>query len=274
VTGFTFSLVNNGNTPSVTVHWKTFNDGNLVDDNSAGISYDVQDSNTEVPVLIGSGSEFDTVEVWFDDLGTKDVRIQNFSLQTSIIAEDEPLHFEVAAIDGDGDITADVGFEVLMQGGAGPDYTVSGNSEILAGSDGNDDLIGGVTDQLLFGGDGDDILFGDDGADVFAYNGLTDEGSDTITDFDLGEDALRFYDVVDVEEDIFLGNVTLTANSADNSDVILTTDAGTSITIEGINVNSGSGGPFDGYDTLGEFLGDNNNPADINIEFNPDNFAS
>ena len=204
VTGFSFSVVNNGNTPSVTVHWKTYNDGVLVDDNSAGTSYDVSTSNQPVPVMIGTGSEFDTVDVWFDGLEAKDVRIESFSLETSIIPEDAPLTFQVAAVDGDGDITASVGFDVLLQGGSGPDYTVSGNADILAGSDGNDTLIGGSADQVLIGGMGDDTLTGDAGADTFKWS-FGDEGTpgtvDHITDFNLapvadGGDALDLGDLL------------------------------------------------------------------------------
>ena len=92
---------------------------------------------------------------------------------------------------------------------------------------------------------------------------------DTITDFDLGEDTLRFHDVLDSgEEEIFLDNVVLVANSGINADITLTTDTGTSITIEGVN----STGIFDSYSTLGDFL--TANPAALNVEFDPDNFAS
>ncbi len=104
---------------------------------------------------------------------------------------------------------------------------------------------------------------------------LTDDilnGRDTIIDFDLSEEALRFCDMFNTGKDFLLDNVTISADSSINSDVTLTTDTGMSITIAGINVDSGSGGPFDGYTNLGDFLADN--PAAINNEFNPDNLST
>ena len=37
-----------------------------------------------------------------------------------MIPEDQPLHFDIVAVDGDGDVSATSGFDVLLQGGAGP----------------------------------------------------------------------------------------------------------------------------------------------------------
>jgi Ca2+-binding RTX toxin-like protein len=85
-----------------------------------------------------------------------------------------------------------------LNGNAGNDY-VFGNrgQDILNGGDGNDYLFGGRDNDMLFGGAGDDTLSGDlgddtltggDGADHFVYNSL--HGHDTITDFQVGVDAI------------------------------------------------------------------------------------
>ena len=55
-----------------------------------------------------------------------------------------------------------------------------------------ENAIGGAGDDKIIGNDGDNILTGGAGADIFEFN--SGFGSDTITDFVLGEDTLRFLD--------------------------------------------------------------------------------
>ena len=61
---------------------------------------------------------------------------------------------------------------------------------MLGGGVGNDTLAGGEGNDMLTGGEGNDILTGGSGADVFVFG--TDDGNDTITDFNPQEDQLYF----------------------------------------------------------------------------------
>ncbi len=68
----------------------------------------------------------------------------------------------------------------------------NGDDNVTGGAD-KDVISGGAGDDLLRGALGDDTLTGGAGADTFAFVGTTDEGFDTITDFDAGEgDMLNF----------------------------------------------------------------------------------
>ncbi len=65
----------------------------------------------------------------------------------------------------------------------------AGNDTILGGG-GDDDFAGGAGDDQISGGAGDDLLSGGAGADTFVFD--TDDGTDIITDFVSGEDAIVF----------------------------------------------------------------------------------
>ena len=53
----------------------------------------------------------------------------------TVIPEDQPLHFDVVAVDGDGDVSATNGFDVLLQGGAPPVLDLDANDFNGGGSD-------------------------------------------------------------------------------------------------------------------------------------------
>lgn len=62
-------------------------------------------------------------------------------------------------------------------GGAGKDYITGGlGNDILDGDAGNDKLFGGAGDDELYGGDGNDTLYGDDGYDIL----YGDDGNDIL----------------------------------------------------------------------------------------------
>ncbi|MEL7038805.1 MAG: hypothetical protein AAFO04_24815 [Cyanobacteria bacterium J06592_8] len=81
-----------------------------------------------------------------------------------------------------------------INGGSGDDQIGGkGGSDELYGDEGNDEIWGDDGDDLLRGGLGDDILTGDDfsggsGADTFIL--AVGEGTDTITDFEIGIDVI------------------------------------------------------------------------------------
>ncbi|MEG3970225.1 DUF4347 domain-containing protein [Microcoleus sp. T2B6] len=74
--------------------------------------------------------------------------------------------------------------------GSSGDDVLFGNrgADILNGDDGNDILYGGKGDDLLNGGLGSDTLVGGMGVDKFLLS--TNSGTDTITDFEVGQDLL------------------------------------------------------------------------------------
>lgn len=60
---------------------------------------------------------------------------------------------------------------------------------MLFGQGGNDTLNGGAFDDYLWGGQGNDLLTGGEGRDFFAWDKA--EGIDSVTDFNIAQDALR-----------------------------------------------------------------------------------
>ncbi|MBD2724809.1 choice-of-anchor D domain-containing protein [Nostoc sp. FACHB-892] len=107
---------------------------------------------------------------------------------------------------GNDNIVGNVGNDQLFGGDAndtlwgndGNDrlYGDSGNDR-LSGDNANDTLFGGIGDDQLLGGAGDDWLYGGSGTDVLTggYNADTfvlasGQGTDTITDFQMGTDKL------------------------------------------------------------------------------------
>jgi cysteinyl-tRNA synthetase len=88
--------------------------------------------------------------------------------------------------------------DIFGEGGDDRVFAASGDDS-LSGGDGNDTLFsgagadtvdGGAGNDLIWAGGGIDLFTGDAGADTFAFS--ANSGQDTITDFDLAEDILRF----------------------------------------------------------------------------------
>lgn len=111
---------------------------------------------------------------------------------------------------GDDDLLGNSGNDTLfgeggadtVDGSSGTDWIEGGyGADLLIGGWGADTVLGGAQDDVidgeggadeLRGGSGDDTMTGGSQADVFVFDGTEDEGVDTITDFDLAEDVLRF----------------------------------------------------------------------------------
>jgi hypothetical protein len=119
---------------------------------------------------------------------------------------------------GDDEIYGGLG-PSFLSGGQGKDILTGGiGRQTLDGGTGNDTLIGGTGDQTLIGGtgqdlliagrgrqmldggsgkdtlqdgDGDTVMLGGSGADTFVFKTQT-VGSDTILDFNLADDHIRF----------------------------------------------------------------------------------
>lgn len=130
---------------------------------------------------------------------------------------------------GDDLITSSNGDDYL-RGNAGHDQINGGRGEDrLIGNGGHDVLDAGEGADRLAGGRGDDTLTGGWGEDTFIFRGR-DRGQDTITDFDLTEDVIRFVGTGLSYQDL---------SFTDNGDhVVITWDApGRSITLDWVSAD-------------------------------------
>ncbi len=113
----------------------------------------------------------------------------------------------------------------LLEGGGGDDMMFNGT--------GTDTVVGGDGSDTLWGGGGDDTLIGGDGSDTFAF--AANNGSDTITDFDVSEDILLFDTTITVFTDV--ASVQAAASEASingQSGLLIDTGGGNSVFLVGI----------------------------------------
>lgn len=88
------------------------------------------------------------------------------------------------------DIAGSTGDDVLIGAALGDRLTSKAGNDILKGGDGADELLGGDGNDTLIGGLDGDLLQGGAGRDRFVYHSI-DERGDTITDFDPGQDVIN-----------------------------------------------------------------------------------
>ena len=123
--------------------------------------------------------------------------------------------FEINGQGGDdsftiNDLTGSDVESVVFSGGAGNDRIGGkGGNDTLLGDEGDDQIWGDDGDDLLRGGLGNDTLTGDDnsggaGADTFVL--AAGEGTDTITDFEVGTDFIGLADGLTADQLSFSGN--------------------------------------------------------------------
>ncbi|NES21769.1 MAG: calcium-binding protein, partial [Symploca sp. SIO3E6] len=82
----------------------------------------------------------------------------------------------------------DIESNITQAGSTGENLVGTDGNDFLFGGPGNDTITGGLGDDLLRGGPGSDALTGDGGSDTFVL--APGEGTDTITDFSVGEDFI------------------------------------------------------------------------------------
>ncbi|ABW28072.1 alkaline phosphatase [Acaryochloris marina] len=113
---------------------------------------------------------------------------------------------------GDDTITGGLGDDNLM-GGRGNDLLEGGQGDDdLFGGRGLDTLNGNEGSDILVGGRGDDLLTGGSGEDLFAL--AASDGTDTITDFLIGEDVVGLIGGLSFEQlEIVQGTGTQTADT-------------------------------------------------------------
>ena len=103
-----------------------------------------------------------------------------------------------------------IGDDDIIFGGAGNDRIGGkGGNDILNGESGDDQIWGDDGDDILRGGLGNDTLTGDDnsggaGSDTFVL--AAGEGTDTITDFEVGVDFIGLAGGITVDQLSFSGN--------------------------------------------------------------------
>jgi Ca2+-binding RTX toxin-like protein len=135
-----------------------------------------------------SGLTFSSMSI---EATTNAFKFTGFGVEKALTVEDQSYDFSVFAIDGDGDISANAGFTV----------TVDGEGDMLSGSLLSDVFHGGIGNDTLIGDSGDDLLFGGDGGDTFLFSADAGEGNDTILDFNSSVDTLSFADLLDQNDD-------------------------------------------------------------------------
>ncbi len=102
----------------------------------------------------------------------------------------------------------------LIGAGDDDDYANGGNgNDFIGGGSGDDILRGGDGDDTLNGGTGDDSLHGGSESDIFVFNSFDVGEIDTITDFTIGEDAIRMKYVAGRFEGLEIENITLSGKN-------------------------------------------------------------
>jgi hypothetical protein len=168
------------------------------------------------PLTLTGVSNFTGGTAVLDDNGTPSSSADDYITFTPTTGFSGDASFDYSISDGNGgtsSATVIVAVGTVQNGGHGPD-TLTGNDgndiliggtgkDALIGNGGNDTLIGGNGTDLLLGNAGDDLLYGGNGADtlegglgndtltggngadVFVF--ASGDGTDTITDFSLGQ---------------------------------------------------------------------------------------
>src|SRR5690606_9730033 len=117
-------------------------------------------------------------------------------------------------------------------------------ADTLIGADGVNTLDGGSGNDTLFGGDGDDVIITGDGEDMSVVT--PGGGSETVTDFDVNEDAidLSSYGIEDYSD--------LADRMFDDAsgNAVISLGPGESITLEGVSVDDLGPDNFFGYVTI------------------------
>jgi Ca2+-binding RTX toxin-like protein len=150
---------------------------------------------------------------------------------------------------GDDRLRGGFGRDTIEGGGGNDDLDGGFGDDVLRGGDGDDRIDGGFGADALFGGDGDDVLISGWGADTLAGGAGDDvlrgsrfdrdtfifnagDGSDTIT-------GLRSDDVIEIDDLLAADFTALLAFAVQvRGDVVITFDAATALTLEGVRLSS------------------------------------
>jgi len=168
----------------------------------------LDDVNETIEIGAGFGLN---INLGVGELSDSDVAVfTGGSVDIDLSTADSSGYVTYSYLDGSG--TGSIrGADIIIGGDSGSGDSIVGSDQRdvivgLAGDDvingglGDDFIIGGAGADQIDGGDGDDIivdldsdlLTGGEGRDVFVVNGMSADGSATITDLDVSEDGLSF----------------------------------------------------------------------------------
>lgn len=184
-------------------------------------------SDLDAPISISSAGGLDKGDLGTDTLGTFDVAAGEIAVVETVIGDKgEQNVVDSTSVQGavatdvnlatgayTGTIVEDTGgfsagdtFSLTLENfvdvlGSDNDDQIVGSRQdnLLTGAAGEDVIEGGSGEDTINGGTDDDVLTGGSGADVFEF--VEGDGTDVVTDFDVGVDALTFsgVDASDIE---------------------------------------------------------------------------
>ncbi|MCX4186909.1 retention module-containing protein [Methylophaga sp. OBS4] len=163
--------------------------------------------------LDGFGSDLSSVNtIWAveveSDASSQDTndgfRLNNIVATTSSTSAPTDLEFTGITVeieDTDGD-TASQSFDLTLNGEYGSDVYV----ESIAGTSSDDALMGTNGDDVIRSGSGNDTITSGDGNDQLIW-GPGETGTDTVTDFEQGNDVMDISQLLDPEGSLDIGGV-------------------------------------------------------------------
>jgi VCBS repeat-containing protein len=176
---------------------------------------DFNSGDGDILVRAGSGT-FGGVSVSGDYVASRDLHtVADVQQGHYLSPADSNNHLLVGAgiagekIDANGSTTGGI-YDNVLKGGAGNDVIYGGMGDnLLMGGAGSDYIQGGSGNDVIYGGGGADALIGGGGSDIFAWSAtdLVLGGTDTIRDFSLGQDRLRFDNLFDDPDNITVDDV-------------------------------------------------------------------
>ncbi len=202
-----------------------FTDGDVLELYSFGpgaaVTISLEHVGNDTILTLGAGTSYEST-----------VTLQNYHLDNSALPQNGTfegnfsLYGEAYAVAIDDYIAGSDGVSNTLDGLAGNDTLVAGDSgDFLFGGSGDDSLVGGSGADLLSGDEGNDVITGGSGDDHFQFdlysNGVDtfDFGSDVVTDFEIG-DTLEI-------KGWGLGDLSVSVTQS-GADTLITAEAGTS----------------------------------------------
>jgi len=178
-----------------------------------------------------------------DQPGSMELQGQQYAFVADMIDGGDNTHFYILSVPS-GEIAVRFVITENTMGtpavGTSKDNALKGtaNGDVLVGREGDDRLTGALGNDLLDGGagndridggEGNDTLTGSSGKDTFVF--VDGSGNDTITDFDLGVDAITFAGTRMTVKDLLL-------NSGETTEgVLVTFESGDTVLLKDVHFN-------------------------------------
>ena len=185
------------------------------DDESDYIDLEISDSWSDSELIIDASAILDDDESsTTGGLDLDGVSADDASYDITGTANDDSIYLDMT--DEDNIVSTGDGDDEIYGGTGDEDLDGGADDDLIEGNDGDDTINGGDGDDDIVGGDGADTLTGGAGVDIFYYDTVTDsstdpteDGIDTIVDFDADDDLIDLWSVDDyaaVATVTFLGN--------------------------------------------------------------------